>query len=210
MCTSSIKNRLKTTTKTKRRLPLAVNAAECHHQVCIVFCCALAISIVAAGQQQDSLLLADAGLTRANSRSPLGGQLPLSTVDWPRIRLGLWRALSESARPSPWSRLGGSRPSVAPPSREPQRPASPLMRALGQLRNRIGARNTIRVHNAFRDFAWRLLSSFSMPTPVIYELRRQNFYPPDEDAANDNYYNRNTTRTIRSRRQDADDDEPET
>lgn len=100
-----------------------------------------------------------------------------------------------------------------------------LVRAFNGIRNRIGTRNTIRVHNAFRDLAWRLLSRLSMPTPVIYELRRQHFYSPSEDMMNDSLYNKNTTQTIRSKRlwqpnlgarkqlrragDDDDDDEPE-
>lgn len=76
-----------------------------------------------------------------------------------------------------------------------------LTRALNNLRNRIGSRNSVRVHNAFRDFAWRVLSRLSMPTPVIYELRRQHFYSPEEDQLNDMLFNKNTTRTIRSKRQ---------
>ena len=76
-----------------------------------------------------------------------------------------------------------------------------LSRLLNRIATRIGARNTIRAHNAFRDFAWRVLSSFSMPTPVIYELKRQNFYPPEDDLMNDSLFDKNTTKTIRSRRQ---------
>lgn len=76
-----------------------------------------------------------------------------------------------------------------------------LRAALNRLGNRIGARNTIRVHNAFRDLAWRLLSRLSMPTPVIYELRRQNLYSHEDDLMNDSLFNKNTTKTIRSRRQ---------
>lgn len=96
------------------------------------------------------------------------------------------------------------------------RPARPVRRErlLTRLSNRIGSRNTIRVHNAFRDLAWRLLSSLSMPTPVIYELRRQNFYSPEDDVKNDSLFNKNTSKTIRSRnlpigRVDNDDDETE-
>lgn len=66
-----------------------------------------------------------------------------------------------------------------------------------RIRRRIGARNSIRVHNAFRDFAWRLLASLSMPTPIIYELRRQHFYSPDDDLANDGLFNKNTSKTLR-------------
>lgn len=76
-----------------------------------------------------------------------------------------------------------------------------ISRTLNRLAERIGARNTIRVHNAFRDLAWRILSRLSMPTPIIYELRRQNFYPPEEDVMNDSLFNKNTTRTIRTGRQ---------
>lgn len=89
-----------------------------------------------------------------------------------------------------------------------------LRSSLNRLSNRIGARNTIRVHNAFRDLAWRLLSRFSMPTPVIYELRRQHLYSREDDLMNDSLFNKNTSKTIRSRRsnfglaarQDVDDD----
>lgn len=73
-------------------------------------------------------------------------------------------------------------------------------RVWDEFRTRLGARNTIRVHNAFRDFAWRMLSRLSMPTPVIYELRRQHLYPSEEDAMNDMLFNRNTSKTIRSKR----------
>lgn len=76
---------------------------------------------------------------------------------------------------------------------------NPFTRAIERISNRIGSRNTIRVHNAFRDLAWRLMSSLSMPTPVIYELRRQNFYSPEDDLRNDSLFNKNTTKTIRSR-----------
>jgi len=69
-----------------------------------------------------------------------------------------------------------------------------------EFRERLGARNTMRVHNAFRDLAWRILSHFAMPTPAIYELRRQHFYPIEEDAMNDLLFNRNTSKTIRSKR----------
>lgn len=78
---------------------------------------------------------------------------------------------------------------------------SNIRQLMNRIRTRIGARNSIRVHNAFRDLAWRLLSSFSMPTPVIYELRRQHFYTPEDDELNDKLFNKNTTKTIRSRRQ---------
>lgn len=77
---------------------------------------------------------------------------------------------------------------------------SQLNQALNRITNRIGARNTIRVHNAFRDLAWRILSSLSMPTPVIYDLRRQNFYSAEDDHLNDLLYNKNTTRSVRTRR----------
>lgn len=87
---------------------------------------------------------------------------------------------------------------------------------IARIQRRIGARNSIRVHNAFRDLAWRLLASLSMPTPVIYELRRQHLYSPDEDARNDNLFDRNTTKTIRIGRratgridEDGDEDEQE-
>lgn len=76
---------------------------------------------------------------------------------------------------------------------------SPISKAIERIGRRIGSRNTIRVHNAFRDLAWRIMSSLSMPTPVIYELRRQNFYSPEDDLRNDALYNKNTTKTIRSR-----------
>lgn len=76
---------------------------------------------------------------------------------------------------------------------------SPISRAIERIGRRIGSRNTIRVHNAFRDLAWRIMSSLSMPTPVIYELRRQNFYSPEDDLRNDSLYNKNTSKTIRSR-----------
>lgn len=81
-----------------------------------------------------------------------------------------------------------------------RRPENFLTRTLNRIGNRIGSRNTIRVHNAFRDLAWRLLSSFSMPTPIIYELRRQHLYSAEEDLMNDSLYNKNTSKTIRSRR----------
>lgn len=81
-----------------------------------------------------------------------------------------------------------------------RRPENFITRAVNRLSNRIGSRNTIRVHNAFRDLAWRLLSGFSMPTPVIYELRRQHLYSTEDDLMNDSLHNKNTSRTIRSRR----------
>lgn len=80
-----------------------------------------------------------------------------------------------------------------------RRGRNPLTRAIERIGSRIGSRNTIRVHNAFRDLAWRIMSSLSMPTPVIYELRRQNFYSPEDDLRNDSFFNKNTTKTIRSR-----------
>lgn len=82
-----------------------------------------------------------------------------------------------------------------------QRRRNLLSRTMNRIRQRIGARNTIRVHNAFRDIAWRILSRLSMPTPIIYELRRQNFYPIEEDIMNDSLFNKNTTKTIRTGRQ---------
>lgn len=121
---------------------------------------------------------------------------PVSALDWRRIGANLLRQLQPRPRPSTSAAGSSSSASAAPGRRRP----GPLTRALNQVRQQIGARNTIRVHNAFRDFAWRLLSSLSMPTPVIYELRRQNFYSPEEDAANDSLFNRNTSRTIRSKR----------
>lgn len=84
--------------------------------------------------------------------------------------------------------------------RFPATRVGPLTRIVNRIRQRIGSRNSIRVHNAFRDFAWRLLSRLSMPTPVIYELRRQNFYPLEDDLMNDSLHDKNTTRTIRTRR----------
>lgn len=90
---------------------------------------------------------------------------------------------SSSRAPSP---SGQARPSAG--------------RWLERLWSRLGARNSIRVDNAFRDLAWRILGSLSMPTPVIYELRRQHLYSPDEDWANDRLFSRNTSKTIRSQR----------
>lgn len=81
-----------------------------------------------------------------------------------------------------------------------RRPENFITRTLNRIGNRIGSRNTIRVHNAFRDLAWRLLSGLSMPTPVIYELRRQHLYSVEDDLMNDSLFNKNTTKTIRSRR----------
>lgn len=75
-----------------------------------------------------------------------------------------------------------------------------LQRLTKRLSERLGARNTIRVHNAFRDFLWTILSSLSMPTPVIYELRRMNLYSSEEDALNDALHDKNTTKTIRYKR----------
>lgn len=88
---------------------------------------------------------------------------------------------------------------------------------IAQIQRRIGARNSIRVHNAFRDLAWRILSRLNMPTPIIYELRRQHLYTPEEDARNDSLSDKNTSKTIRTSRRhrrrsindDDDDDEQE-
>lgn len=74
-----------------------------------------------------------------------------------------------------------------------------LMKTLNRISDRIGSRNAIRVHNAFRDLAWRFLAGLSMPTPVIYELRRQNLYSSEDDLMNDSLYNKNTSKSIRSR-----------
>lgn len=86
-----------------------------------------------------------------------------------------------------------------PVSSNNKRRPNPLTRTFERISNRIGSRNTIRVHNAFRDFAWWLMSSLSMPTPVIYELRRQNLYSPEDDLKNDFLHDKNTSKTIRSR-----------
>lgn len=101
---------------------------------------------------------------------------------------------------SRWIQIPGPQSSIRDPNPNRRRQGY-LSGALSRLSNRIGARNTIRVHNAFRDFAWRLLSSMNMPTPVIYELRRQHLYSPEDDLMNDSFYNKNTTRTVRSKRQ---------
>lgn len=121
---------------------------------------------------------------------------PISSLDWRRIGSALVRQLPIGGGGSGNGGHGTSSTS----NRFPLNRVSPLTRVTNRLRQRIGARNTIRVHNAFRDFAWRILSGLSMPTPVIYELRRQNFYPAEEDSVNDNFYNRNTSKTIRSKR----------
>lgn len=91
----------------------------------------------------------------------------------------------------------------APPQQTPllaRRPGR-LMQALNKLSRRIGARNSIRFHNAVRDLAWQLLARVSMPTPIIYELRRRHLYSPEEDQWNDSLATKNTSMTIRSRRQ---------
>lgn len=72
-----------------------------------------------------------------------------------------------------------------------------FQRLAQHLAERLGARNTIRVHNAFRDMLWTILSRLSMPTPVIYELRRMNLYSSQENALNDVLHDKNTTHTIR-------------
>lgn len=114
--------------------------------------------------------------------------------------LSLIRQLAASTRRDRWAHVPTPLPSQIRDQTRPIRGTSRISQALSRLSNRIGARNTIRVHNAFRDFAWRVLSRLSMPTPVIYELRRQNFYSPDDDQYNDSLHSRNTSRTIRSKR----------
>lgn len=161
-------------------------------------------------------------LVRPPSRS---GSLPVSEPREPPaqhcpsyLKLGAALALAscllacqtEAAR---WPASGGSSlrqrwVSVVHPTQTEARPSSLVAR----IQQRIGARNSIRVHNAFRDLVWRLLSSLSMPTPVIYELRRQHLYSAEDDARNDALFNRNTTRSIRTRRlapPDQDDSEPD-
>lgn len=99
-----------------------------------------------------------------------------------------------------WIHIPSTPTSIRDQLRRPPRGPTRRDRLLTRISNRIGSRNTIRVHNAFRDLAWRLLESLSMPTPVIYELRRQQFYSPAEDVKNDLLFNKNTTKTIRTRR----------
>lgn len=118
------------------------------------------------------------------------------------LGLGLLRQLAttNTARDR-WTSVPSPSPSqVRDQTRPTRNGGGRVAQAIGRLGNRIGARNTIRVHNAFRDLAWRILSRLSMPTPVIYELRRQHFYSPEEDQLNDLLHARNTSRTVRSKR----------
>lgn len=122
------------------------------------------------------------------------------------LGLSFIEQLTSSGTRSRWTMVPGDGPdplgvghSDRQPGRWAQR-ASALQRLVNRISARIGARNSIRVHNAFRDFAWRILSSLSMPTPVIYELRRQHMYSPEDDQMNDSLFNRNTTKTIRTGR----------
>lgn len=137
----------------------------------------------------------------------------ITTIDWHRIGTRLAHQLSSggfgttAGGPGGWSGVSGSRWSYGPNDhntrdsyRYPATRQNYLVRTFNRIRSRIGARNSIRVHNAFRDMAWQLLSRLSMPTPVIYELRRQHLYSPDEDLMNDSLFNKNTTRTIRTKR----------
>lgn len=151
------------------------------------------------------------------ARAPL--DLTPSPLTLRRVGASLLRQLGQLVpirRPAPAPTRGSPSDDRPGGTRTPGRQASPLSRFMSRVRQQIGARNTIRVHNAFRDVAWRLLSGLSMPTPVIYELRRQNLYPPEEDVANDQLFDRNTTKTIRIGRRivrragDDEDDDPET
>ena len=148
------------------------------------------------------------------------GELATKSLDLGARALRSAAAAAAAKQRQRWVTLAvddkNSRNQYRPGTRRPGLAGSGSLNVLGQLagqqsgrwgqlwdglRNRLGARNSIRVHNAFRDLAWRLLSRLSMPTPVIYELRRQHFYPIEEDALNDLLHNRNTSKTIRGRRQ---------
>lgn len=118
--------------------------------------------------------------------------------DWRRFGRELIGRLT-AREPSRWAFISEPSNSIRDIHKR-RRPENFITRAVNRIGNRIGSRNTIRVHNAFRDLAWRLLSGFSMPTPVIYELRRQHLYSTEEDLMNDSLHNKNTSRTIRSRR----------
>ena len=124
-----------------------------------------------------------------------------SSIDWQRITSRLAKQFGGSlSNRDRWVNVPNTPLTRDQYRHPPNRRASQFVRALNGLRNRMGARNTIRVHNAFRDLAWRILSRLSMPTPVIYELRRQNFYSPEEDLMNDSLFNKNTTKSERSKR----------
>lgn len=120
------------------------------------------------------------------------------------LTLGLIQQLAANRGRERWTHVPSPMPGGVRdhPTRWPARNGGRrrISQAISRIGNRIGARNTIRVHNAFRDFAWRLLSSLSMPTPVIYEIRRQHLYSPEDDQINDQLHAKNTSRTIRSKR----------
>lgn len=47
---------------------------------------------------------------------------------------------------------------------------------VNNISNRLGFRTDVRVSNVLRDLAWQILARLSIPTPVIYELKRMNIY----------------------------------
>lgn len=169
--------------RTDKRLAFVSSGAvaRCWPSATVLYSLAICVCLqVACGASASNFELPPTGLMRLQLRPSLGKQV------------------TQTNRNDRWANVGQTyetRDQLKFGQRQSQ-----LARAINRIRRRIGARNSIRIHNAFRDFAWQILARLSMPTPVIYELRRQNFYPPEEDSMNDSLHNKNTTKTIRTRR----------